>query len=134
MLLEINDLKTIGAMQMEFAAHFPFLKIVFFTKPHEIMESSRGRRIPGEKLVGDVRNRHNSGIIEINPVQTAWHIEKQFRNRYGLNVQVYRKTLKGWKGTAGSDLVTLKEHNELGRATVESGYPRKKEEFLEDEY
>jgi hypothetical protein len=126
MLLEINNNKTVGALQTEFSNDFPFLKIEFFLKPHGMMEASRGKRVSGRTLIGTLRNRHNSGILEINPLHTAWHIEKQFRDRYGLHIQVYRRTLKGWKQTAGSDLITLKEHNEIGRAAVEDGHSREK--------
>ena len=135
MLLEINDQKSLQALQQEFSRHYPFLKIMFFDKPHGALETSGDkRRLSARLLVGDVRSRHHNGTLEINPLHTAWHIEKLFKDRYGLYMQVYRRNEKGWIQTSGSDFLTLREHNEIGRAAVENGHSREKEEFLEEEY
>jgi hypothetical protein len=135
MLLEINDHKSIEALQREFAGHYPFLKIELFDRPHEALEGSPEKhRLPPWLLLGRARVRHNKGVLEINPMHTAYYIEKLFRNRYGMYVQIYRKGADGWIQTVGSDFVTLKEHNEIGRMAVESGHPRERTEFMEDEY
>lgn len=123
MFLEIFDHKTVGTLKQEFANHFPFLKIVFFAGTEEAGDTAHGRPLSDKRVVRAARYRHNNGAMEINPRLTAQHIEKCFRERFGLHVHVYRRTLKGWTPASRSYGMTLKEHNETGRRIVESGYP-----------
>ncbi|WP_341835642.1 hypothetical protein WJU16_22710 [Chitinophaga pollutisoli] len=58
--------------------------------------------------------------MEIHPLHTAWHIEKCFRERFGLHIMIYRKTQKGWTLAPSTRDMTLQAHNELGRMAVEA--------------
>ncbi|HEU4556168.1 MAG TPA: hypothetical protein VFS25_25195 [Chitinophaga sp.] len=135
MLLQISDNKTISMVQRDFSGYFPFLKIEFFDEPHKKMEGSKEiHRLREEELIGHIRQRHNTGMLEIHPLHTPYYIEKQLKNRYGLYVQVYRIGPDGWIQTAGSDLVTLGEQNEIARQEVESRHLETEVDFTDNEY
>jgi len=135
MLLQINDNKTISMLQQDFSGHFPFLKIEFFDEPHKKLEGSpENHRLPEHQLVGNIRLRHNAGTLEIHPLHTPYYVEKQLKNRYGLYAQVYRVAPGGWIQTAGSDLVTLKEQNEIARQDIENRHLEEEEDFTDNEY
>jgi hypothetical protein len=42
-------------------------------------------------------------------------VEREFRERFGISIQVLRKEKDGWVQTTGTDDFTLKELNETGR-------------------
>lgn len=135
MLLEIRDNKTIAQLQRDFSRQYPFLKIEFFDQPHNLQEGSpETHLLASDHLIGNIRKRHNNGVLEINPLHTPYYCEKQLKNRYGLYAQVYRIGPDGWIQTVGSDLITLKEQNELARSVVEDKHIDEFEDFIEGEY
>ncbi|SHM63109.1 hypothetical protein SAMN05444266_109256 [Chitinophaga jiangningensis] len=135
MLLVINDHKSLGLLQQEFSSNYPFLKLSFYDKPHGILEATeKSHQLSARMLVREVRNLHHSGTLTINPDDTVYSIERAFRDRFNLNVQVCRRNTFGWVQTSGSDLVTLGEQNEIGRTAVEKKSPGTRNDFLDDEY
>ena len=46
-------------------------------------------------------------------------MEQDFRNSYGLNVQIFRHHGDKWIQTMGKDELTLEEQNEIGRNATE---------------
>lgn len=120
MLLEISDHKSIGSLQREFAVLFPFLRITFFAGPYYPGNFAGGLPFSGRKLIRTVRLRHNNGGMEVHPRHTASHIEKCFRERFGLFVQVYRRSGQGWLPVTYDDKRTLVEHNDIGQGAAEN--------------
>lgn len=117
MKITINDQRKIYAIQEEFTQQFPYLKLEFFSKPHQagggspkkIMES-------GSKTLGECRIIHNRGTLTIIPQMTVTDLESGFRDIYGLSVQVFRKSGKAWLETTVTDNWTLEEQNRQGES------------------
>jgi uncharacterized pyridoxal phosphate-containing UPF0001 family protein len=117
MKITINDLRKINAIQKEFNDVFPFLLIQFFCKPHTKAGASPKKQIEdSSKTLGECRTIHTKGHITIAPSMTAADIEEQFRDRYGLSVQVFRKSGKSWLETSATGEWTLEKQNAEGEA------------------
>ena len=115
MKVTINDNRKIFAIQEEFNALFPYLKVEFFSKPHSIGGGSPKKLVKhNSKTLGECRTIHNKGSITITPNMTVADLEQNFSDVYGLGVQVFRKSGKVWLETTVTDGWTLEEQNKQG--------------------
>jgi len=57
---------------------------------------------------------HNTGTITIAPGMTVNELEQNFKDVYGLSVQVFRKSGKVWLETTVTDGWSLEEQNRQG--------------------
>jgi len=117
MTITINDKRKIFAIQEEFNALFPYLKIEFFSKPHKPGGASSKKHMkPGGNTLGESRTIHNNGKLTITPHMTVADLEQNFSDVYGLSVQVFRKSGKVWLETTVTDKWTLEEQNKQGES------------------
>ncbi|SRR5579871_92257 len=115
MIIEINDINTIGEVCRIFSEQYPFLKIEFFDEAHHWQEASSLKHLlPHNRTIAEVRKRHNSGAIEIHSWEKTGRVEQQFRELFGLNVQIFRRQIDGWVQTVGTDELVLEEQNKIG--------------------
>jgi glycerol-3-phosphate O-acyltransferase len=120
MYLEINDYTKLEEMQKVFSDFYPFLKIEFYRMPHKKYEASDAEYLLDSKLsVGDFKPTHVSGLLEILPTYQVSEVEREFLERFGLSVQILRKEQRSWEQTTDLDDFTLRELNELSRASFE---------------
>lgn len=116
MHIEINDKTPLTGIQNVFSDFYPYLKIEFYSRHHKKYEASgEPDQLDPGILIGDIKHTHVSGLLEIKPLYKVADVEEEFRKRFGLSVQIFRKEKSGWQQTAGADDFTLKELNELGR-------------------
>lgn len=108
-----NDI-TISEIQKEFNMLFPFLKIGFFSKSHKPFEGSIKKSIlsPETKLKALKKEKAE---VHISPGMTVNELEQLFKNKFGLNVQIFRKSGKSWLETTVTDSWTLEKQNEEGK-------------------
>lgn len=119
MILEINDTKAIIDIQDKFTTFFPFLKLEFFEHPHHWYEESALKTAyPASKRIGDIRRKHHHGDLEIYSWSRTGDLEKAFRKKFDLNVQVFRLYHNEWVQTVGTDKLSLEEQNEIGRKAI----------------
>ena len=115
MKINIHDLRKIADIKEEFNAAFPYLKIEFFSKRHSIGEGLDKRYILDvTETLGKFRTQHNSGVIEISPDMKVMDVEQLFTERYGLSIQVFRKSGTVWLETTITDSWTLEKQNAQG--------------------
>ncbi|MBK7309918.1 MAG: hypothetical protein KBG47_02410 [Bacteroidia bacterium] len=113
----INDNRKIFAIQEEFSKLFPYLKLEFFSKTHNVGGGSAKKQIKNNsKTLGECRTVHNKGKVTITPQMTVSDLEQNFGDVYGLGVQVFRKSGKVWLETTVTDGWTLDEQNSQGEA------------------
>ena len=112
MKIVINNNRRISAIQEEFSTMFPCLTLAFFAKP------SRPGAAPSKKLIRhsgkslqDCRAVSNEGVIEILPSMNVSDVKENFRDVYGLSVEIIHKGRKGSDGTPVNDNMTLGEIN-----------------------
>ena len=112
----ITDSKRLYQVQEEFSKKFPNLKIEFYSKEHETnMGSPQKEKIDASKTIGEVRTIHKEGDLSINGHQKVSTFEQEFHDKFGLNVQVFRKSGNIWLQTTTTDDWTLADQNERGQ-------------------
>lgn len=115
MKIKINDNRKISAIQEAFGKMFPYLKIEFFSKSHKVGgASSKNIMKHPSKTLNECRTKHSDGVITITPDQTVADLEQNFKNTYGLSVQVFRKSGNAWLETTVTDGWTLEKQNHQG--------------------
>lgn len=116
MNLTIDTSKTILAIQQEFNAFFPFLKIEFFTRAHQRGKASEAKYIlsPGRRLEEFV-GRAVKTERDLRSDMTVFQLEKMFEDEFGLHIQVFRKSGRIWLETTVTDDWTLELQNEQGK-------------------
>jgi hypothetical protein len=108
MLLHIDDYKTIADLQDKFEQCFPGLKIEFYSKAHNWREATSARYLlDSETRIGDIKKVNSSNIFEIKSWFQTGKIEQDFKELFGLNVQVFRLKENRWVQTTNSDHKTL---------------------------
>ena len=121
MVIQIAESRHISDLQYEFNQAFPYLKIEFFKKQHGVEKPSPAQRMFSQKsLVGDARVIKEEGSLEINEKMTVAELEQAFWNRFGLSVQVFRKSGNLWLETTMTDKWTLGQQNEHGKEITDS--------------
>lgn len=134
MQIEINDTKTIQALQDEFNAMFPYLKIELFSKAHDVNAPSPKKQIKHtNKTLGECRTIHNDGTISISPLSSVAQIEQGFNTIYGLSVQVFRRSGNVWLETTVTDSWTLADQNEQGESLTKYINERNSEGFVRED-
>jgi len=110
MILSIDDNIKIADLQEKFNECFPHLKIEFYSHPHHWKESSFPNEIiDPSKKIGEVRNKHDRGIMEIKSWYQTGRVEQDFKKLYGLNAQIFRNENGKWHQTVSGDKLTLRE-------------------------
>jgi hypothetical protein len=120
MKIQISDKRRLATIQKEFSTLFPYLKIEFFARPHQSGGASSKKLMKhGNKFVFECRTIHTTGEITVTPQMTVAELEDHFRDVFGLNVQVFRRSGKAWLETTVTDHWTLQEQNHQGRELSE---------------
>lgn len=116
MFLHIHDQLTLNEVQERFAECFPSLKLEFYSESHKRFEpTDKAYQLNNRLRMGDVRRNHQNGSLEIKSWYTVARVERELREGYGLNAQVFRCNRSGdWVQTSLSDSLTLAEQSALG--------------------
>jgi len=113
--MTISDSKKIRDIQKEFQEKFPYLRIQFYKNPHEAGEGSAvSEQLPNEKTIGEVRKVNTEGDFEIDENMKVADFEETIYKKFGLSVQVFRKSGSMWMQTTSTDHWTLAEQNRKG--------------------
>ena len=113
-----NDRK-LEEIQMEFHQKFPYLKIEFYSGHHEAGEGSSVRtRLNAGLTIGEARRAGSEGDLTIDEDLKVSTFENQFFEKYGLNVQVFRKSGNLWMQTTSTDSWTLSQQNRKGGSST----------------
>lgn len=116
MKLHIAPNSLISDIQKEFNKAFPFLKIEFFNnKSFSRTEFSAQQIIAANRRIGDTQLAIKDGDIQINEEMKVIELERLFKEKFKLAVQVFRKSGNLWLETTMTDNWTLQQQNNHGR-------------------
>ena len=114
MTIEISKNKTIAEVQDNFSQLYPFLKLDFYKKSNGRLGSVVKQKLVKTVLLNNAGNGRE-GVMEIADSMTVGQLEKSFYDRFGMVVQVSRKSGTLWLETTMTDSWTLGQQNEHGR-------------------
>ena len=132
----INDSRVISEIQSDFSKEFPFLKIEFFDAPYSEKKAlPKSKIFSNDKKLGSCRRMHNTGRLQITGSSTVSSVESEFWKKFGLSVQVFRKSGNLWIETSLTDSWTLEQQNREGlelSKTHRNAYKEAEERDLTD--
>ncbi len=135
MKIKIDDTIQISTISQLFNQYFPFLKLSFYFKPHDWKEESMlAQLVHQDKKIGDIRNNHLAGSIQLHYWQKTGLVEQEFKDRFGLFVQIYRRHGDKWIQSVGTDELTLEEQNEIGKTKTEDLLHGTNRKFEQEKY
>ena len=106
--MKINKKRTISEVSSEFNELYPHLKIEFYLFHHETGEGSRQKdQIAHSVTLGEVNPSLMDGTIDLTPETSVAELEDIFYKRFGLNIQVFRRSGMLWLQTSKTDDWTL---------------------------
>jgi hypothetical protein len=114
MTIDIRKNKTIADVQDKFSELYPFLKLDFYRKSNGRLGSMIRQKLIKTILLNNAGNGRE-GVMEIADSMTVGQLEKSFSDRFGMIVQVSRKSGTLWLETTMTDSWTLRQQNEHGR-------------------
>lgn len=117
MKITISDERTIGELKKEFTAQFPFLKIEFFFGAgigEKTIPNPLQRILDESKTLKSLRRIHNEGEFKFSGSDKVADIEKTLLQKFGLAIQIFRKSGDQWLLTTSTDDFTLTHQNEIG--------------------
>ena len=111
----ISDDKTLREIQLEFSEKFTNLKLEFYAEAHEEGEGTSARSLLDvNQTLAAVRSVHTAGNLSIDGHKLVKTLEQDFLERFGLNVQVFRKSGDLWLQTTSTDSWSLSDQNKRG--------------------
>ncbi len=113
--MTISDKKTLRDIQSIFNKKFPNLRLEFYSSQHDTGEGSPlQERLDPEQPLSIVRTIHTEGDLRISKDLTVADFERIFHDKFGLNVQVFRKSGNLWMQTTSTDHWTLEQQDRKG--------------------
>jgi len=121
MKIEVTENLSIEDLQKAFENHFKFLRLMFFKKPHGLKEGSAKKDVlAGNTNLSTLISK--KGSLSFDENTTVNELEIMFKERVGLNAQVFRKSGKTWIETTVTDNWSLKKQNEQGKELSELSF------------
>jgi hypothetical protein len=114
MILQLLKTRNVGDVQHDFSQEYPFLRIDFFKHVDGKLGSLVKQRLNRTAKLSSA-GRFREGDVEIYDAMTVGQLENAFREYFGLDMQVSRKSGPVWLETTVTDKWTLKQQNEHGR-------------------
>jgi hypothetical protein len=121
MKMQIRNTDTFENIQHQFNSQYPFLKLEFFSQPHSKGKPTSGKMvISAKRKIGELVSSALNEELEIQDQMTVFQVEKTFEDKFGLHVQVFRKSGRIWLETTATDEWTLISQNEEGKELSEA--------------
>lgn len=119
MKIQVAHHLTIAELQEAFSKVFPYLKLVFFTKPHKAFKGSPAKFMIQDRSqqLGQLEKQTGDKALYLEPEMPVWQVERLFETEFGLHVQVFRKSGNTWLETSVTDNLSLEQQNAKGKAS-----------------
>jgi len=119
MKIRIFREQTISEVQEAFTKAYPFLKLVFFTKPHKAFKGSHAKFLIEDREIklASLEKQPKDGVLYLEPEMPVWQVERLFEEEFGLHVQVFRKSGNTWLQTSVTDSMSLEQQNAKGKSS-----------------
>lgn len=113
--MQLNAQMKISDVNKIFQSSYPYLKLEFFQQQHEPLKGSLGSdAYAHDTNLSELSDRLPSSI-DISADRQVMDIEKEFQEKLGMHVQVFRQSNLVWIETSKTDTWSLAKQNDLGR-------------------
>lgn len=111
-------------LQFAFNNLFPFLKMEFFRNGTVVEKMyALNKLLPASSTIGEIWKKKEAAEIEISDNTKVKELENTFMDKFGLTIQIFRKSGNLWLETTMTDNWTLKQQNEHGKE-ITTGKPK----------
>jgi len=118
-MMKIKPSTLTADIQEVFSNKYPLLKIKFYKTSHMEFEGSHPlEEILDNNALQELNVNISEGKVNISAEVTAKELESDFKNNYGLHVQVFRRSGDLWLQTSKTDNWTLKKHQQKAMETI----------------
>ena len=115
MVLHISPDRTLSETQQDFNDVYRYLRLEFYRNS----EPGVARKHINNSVKLNAAGLKKNGEIEISDTTVVGQLENEFLEKFGLHVQVSRKSGTIWLETTMTDNWTLKQQNDHGRELSE---------------
>jgi hypothetical protein len=105
----------ISEVQKEFNVEFPFLKLEFYKRLHEVHNGNSKKNLLDSNMKLTAVNGFTHEPFVIHENMQVSKLEDLFKERFEISAQVFRKSGRSWLETSLTDDWTLKRQNDEGR-------------------
>ena len=112
--LKVKKNRSIGELQEDFNTAFPFLKIEFYKKANGKAVLNNNQHLNKSVSLGKA-GVSNEGTLKVADTMTVGELEHIFKEQFGADIQVSRKSGSLWLETTMTDNWTLLQQNEHGK-------------------
>ena len=113
----IDGKQTIADLKNLFNRSFPFLKIEFFRETCVNGKvNPKNKMITTNEVIVPLQRTMHLGKIAFTKQTTVGELEENFLNKFGICLQVFRKSGNIWLETTSTDDWTLEQQNEEGKS------------------
>jgi hypothetical protein len=117
--MKINKSSTIQDVFEQFSMLFPYLKLEFYRKGHQANEgSSIEDQISHQTKLSQMSPDVTDSDFNIDGDMTVSDFEKYVKDKFQMNVQVFRKSSDLWLQTTATDHWTLNKQNGKGQRST----------------
>ena len=117
----IDKTKNISQVKEEFQSQYPGLKIEFYNCEHQANEGTENRYlIDSQTVLADANKDLISSEIDISGEKKVIEVEKEFKDKFGLHVQIFRRSNDLWLQTTVTDEWSLNIQNRKGIHSMEA--------------
>ena len=108
----IDKNTTTQELENVFVLDFPYLKIEFYKKGHDHFHGSpKNEEIQEEKKLSELNPNLLPGELKWEKLMSVDKLETIFEEKFGLHIQVFRKSGDQWLQTSITDHWTLEKQN-----------------------
>jgi hypothetical protein len=115
--IRLSKEDSVKEIQDQFSRRFSFLRIHFFKNSNPDPGLNRPRVIlfSPDVALNDINPKMTDGELSVHGSVTVLELDRQFYEKFGLSVQILRKSGNLWLDTSRTNSWTLKEQDDHGR-------------------
>ena len=118
--MKIHPDMTVDQLVIAFSESYPGLRLELYNVAHKEGEnSSADSEIDHSVKLSDLNSTLKAQDWQVDPQMTVADFEAGFKDNFGLNIQVFRRSNNVWLQTSATDNWTLEVQNRKGLHSVQ---------------
>ena len=114
MIILITKNSLVKDIQDQFSAYFPFLRIEFLKKSLDEKVILKKEYAIANDFFKRISSENNEGELHLDLKQTVAGLERDFKEYFGVSINIFRRSGNVWIETILTDDWTLERQNKEG--------------------